>query len=472
MQTILRMAAALALLPCAALAASPQLFLHRVRMDVSSWPRARAYLTVVSASGGPMPALGPDLFRIYEEGRPLGSKILKAETLDAAGEGASVVLALQASGAMAPLAADLGQAASGFIASLGAKDAAGCVSYGDSAELVAPLSFDKAEVARRCGAISFNARSFLLYDGLVRAIAAFPPDDGQANPLPGARAIVLVADGRDNGSAADIETVVAEARKRGTPIHTIGHSEVEQEPLAQLAQISVRTSGTYRPAPAPTDVAGALAAVRDLIHFEYLLEWKTALPHDGKDHRVEIALQVDANTVLQSALTVRTPVFVDWLRMAAFAALALVAVTASGAIYHFARKRPVSVRRCPLCHKKQMPGWDACPYCWEEAGARLLVQKGLDKGKRFPLVGKTVSLGSGPDNVIRIADGAVSGKHAGLSIEAGKFEIVDLGSRNGVLVNGRKTPRRMLEDGDVITVGVTELKFETRMPGASGPARW
>jgi len=158
--------------------------------------------------------------------------------------------------------------------------------------------------------------------------------------------------------------------------------------------------------------------------------------------------------------------------MAALAALALVAVTASAAIYHFARKRPVAVRRCPLCQKKQMPGWDACPYCWEEAGARLLVQKGLDKGKRFPLVGKSVSLGSGPGNVIRLADGAVSGKHAGLSIEGGQFEIVDLGSRNGVLVNGRKTPRRLLEDGDVITVGITELKFETRTPGPSGPARW
>jgi pSer/pThr/pTyr-binding forkhead associated (FHA) protein len=83
-----------------------------------------------------------------------------------------------------------------------------------------------------------------------------------------------------------------------------------------------------------------------------------------------------------------------------------------------------------------------------------------------------VSLGSGPENAIRLADGAVSGKHAGLSIDAGRFEIVDLGSRNGVLVNGRKTPRRLLEDGDVITLGVTELKFEMRTPGAAGPARW
>jgi hypothetical protein len=472
MQTISRMALALAFLPCAASAASPQLFLHRVQIDSSTWPRARAYLTLVSANGGPMPAVGPDLFRVYEGGHRSGAKILKAETLDAAGEGSSVVLVLQASGAMAPLAAELGQAASGFIGSLGAKDAAGCVSYGDSAELVAALSFDKAEVSRKCGAIAFNARSFLLYDGLLRAIAAFPGDDARGAQLPGARTIVLVSDGRDNGSAADIEAVVAEARKRGIPIHTVGHSEVEQEPLAQLAQISVRTSGTYRPAPAPTDVVGALEIVRDLVHFEYVVEWKTDLPHDGKDHRVEVALQVDANNLLQSALTVRTPRLIDWLRIAAFAALVLVAVTASGAIYYFARQPPVPVRRCAICRKKQLPEWDACPHCLEAAEARLLVQKGVDKGKGFPLLGKSLSLGSGPDSAIRLADGAVSGKHAGLSIEGGRFEIVDLGSRNGVLVNGRKTPRRLLEDGDVITLGVTELKFEKRMPAAAGPARW
>src|SRR3954471_22300957 len=109
MRTVSRLVPALALLPCVALAPSPQLFVPRVQMDRSSWPRARAYLTLVSANGGPMPAVGPDLFRVYEAGHRSGSKILKAETLDAAGEGTSVILVLQASGAMAPLAAELGQ---------------------------------------------------------------------------------------------------------------------------------------------------------------------------------------------------------------------------------------------------------------------------------------------------------------------------------------------------------------------------
>jgi hypothetical protein len=328
------MAALATLFPCAALAASPQLFVHRVQMDQDGWPRARAYLSIVSASGGPMPGIGPDLFKVYEGGNPAGAKILKVDTVESAGAGASVVVVVQASAAMAPVGADLARAVSGFIASLAPKDAAGCVSYGDAAQIVAPLSFAKDEVARKCGAISFSQRSFRLYDALVRAISSFPEQQG----FPGARAVVLVSDGKDSGSAADFETVIAQARRRGIPVHAVGHSEVEQEPLAQLAQIAVRTSGTYRPAPAAADIPSSLAAVRAAIQSEYLLEWKTELPHDGKDHRVEIALQLDETTVLQNATTVRTPRFVDWLGIAALSGIALAAVLAGAALYFLARQ--------------------------------------------------------------------------------------------------------------------------------------
>jgi hypothetical protein len=461
----------LLLLPFAATAATPQLFVHRVQIDRREWPRARAYLDIVSATGGPMPAIGPDLFRVYESGSRTSAKILKVEPIEAAGSGASIVVVVQASGAMSPIAQDLGPAVSAFIAGLSGKDAAACVSYGDGAAVVADLSFAKDDVARKCGAISFTEKSFLLYDGLLAAIAAFPPDDAQA-AFPGTRAIVLVADGRDNGSKADIEAVVLEARKRGVPIHAAGHSEVEQEPLAQLAQIARRTAGTYRAAPAAADIPPALAAVREAIHSGYIVEWKSELPHDGRDHRVEVALQIGENTVLSSALTVQTPVFVDWLRDLAMGAAAVLAVLGGAAVYLFARRRFRPLRRCPQCHRGLQPGSDTCLHCLEEAVARLLVQKGHDKGKRFPLAGKSVSVGSGPENAIRLADGAVSGRHAGLSIEGGRVEIVDLGSKNGVLVNGRRTPRRLLEDGDVVTVGLTELKFETRTPAAAGPARW
>src|SRR3954471_24173428 len=92
------------------------------------------------------------------------------------------------------------------------------------------------------------------------------------------------------------------------------------------------------------------------------------------------------------------------------------------------------------------------------------------KGKSWPLAGKVLPLRRAPENSIRILDGAVSGKHAGVAIDGNKFEIVDLGSKNGVLVNGKKTPRRFLRNGDVITLGMTELKFESTVAASDDEA--
>ena len=117
----------LLLVPSAAAAAVPQLFVHRVEIDRREWPRARAYLDIVSATGGPMPAIGPDFFRVYESGTRTSAKILKVEPIEAAGAGASIVVVVQASGAMSPIAQDLREALSALIAGYKAGAAPGAM---------------------------------------------------------------------------------------------------------------------------------------------------------------------------------------------------------------------------------------------------------------------------------------------------------------------------------------------------------
>src|SRR5579859_3798174 len=158
---------------------------------------------------------------------------------------------------------------------------------------------------------------------------------------------------------------------------------------------------------------------------------------------------------------VRTLDFTDWIKIGIIAGLILLVIVAAIAIYVITPPNPPPVRFCAVCKRAQMPEWEICLFCLKSAKARFTVQKGATKGKTYPLVGKVVSLGSGPENNIRIMDGAVSGKHAGVAIDDNKFEIVDLNSKNGVLVNGKKTPRRFLRNGDIITLGMTEFKFES-----------
>ena len=81
-------------------------------------------------------------------------------------------------------------------------------------------------------------------------------------------------------------------------------------------------------------------------------------------------------------------------------------------------------------------------------------------GRRNVLSGNRVVLGRSREADIVIQDPNVSRRHAELRREDGGWQIVDLGSTNGIKVNGRRVNNQPLRQGDQITIGVTDLTFE------------
>jgi Protein of unknown function (DUF3662)/FHA domain len=81
-------------------------------------------------------------------------------------------------------------------------------------------------------------------------------------------------------------------------------------------------------------------------------------------------------------------------------------------------------------------------------------------GRRNVLSGSRVVLGRSREADIVLQDPNVSRRHAELRREDGGWQIVDLGSTNGIKVNGRRVDRQPLSAGDQITIGVTDLTFE------------
>ena len=470
--------AALTLAPTLALAAGAQLSIQQVEVKkhpglVSDPLQARAYVNVVGASGSPIQGLASDLFKVYEGGSTDSRKILKVETLEAAQTGASIVIVIQASGSWGPIQEDIKKAVSAFINGLGEKDQVAVVDYAGQPETLSTFSAEKGEVVGKLSKLSANGESYLLYDGIAQAVGLYashaaPGKSASAEEalLPVAKAIILISDGRDNGSATAVETVISDAVKRKIPIHCIGHSELGGDSLPNLQEIARRTGGSYKDAPGIDDVSKSLTSIKDYIYKMYVVEWATELDHDGKQHKVEIAMESEGGTSLRGSVVVSTPDYWNWKKAALITAIILLLLIIAVAVYVFTRPKPAPPRFCPVCKREQMPDWEICLFCLKAAKARLLVQKGAQKGKVYPLVGKIVSIGSGPETNVRLMDGAISGKHAGVAIDDNKFEIVDLGSKNGVLVNGKKTPRRFLRNGDIVTLGTTELKFESTIQTA------
>ncbi|MDR2672631.1 MAG: FHA domain-containing protein [Coriobacteriales bacterium] len=84
----------------------------------------------------------------------------------------------------------------------------------------------------------------------------------------------------------------------------------------------------------------------------------------------------------------------------------------------------------------------------------------VSEHRRLPLRRRMMTIGRGMDNDIVLADANASRIHARLSQDAtGRWKISDLGSTNGILLNGRPADSAILKDGDEITVGMTILEF-------------
>jgi hypothetical protein len=84
-------------------------------------------------------------------------------------------------------------------------------------------------------------------------------------------------------------------------------------------------------------------------------------------------------------------------------------------------------------------------------------------GTRHEIKQRRVVLGRSRDCDIQVADSNVSRRHAELRQEGASYWIVDLGSTNGMEVNGRRVKRAKLSDGDTVTLGSTDVVFSREL---------
>ena len=85
-------------------------------------------------------------------------------------------------------------------------------------------------------------------------------------------------------------------------------------------------------------------------------------------------------------------------------------------------------------------------------------------GRAHEVTKPSVVLGRSREADLRVADVNVSRRHAELRQEGATYWIVDLGSTNGLEVNGKRTDRARMRDGDRITIGSTEIVFGRSLP--------
>jgi len=99
---------------------------------------------------------------------------------------------------------------------------------------------------------------------------------------------------------------------------------------------------------------------------------------------------------------------------------------------------------------------------------KILITLANGEMKKYSLQMESVRIGRAADNTVVIDDPGLSSHHAVLHQRDEGFEIIDLGSTNGIEFEGARIMTRILQQGDKIQIGQATLEYIAPTAPGSG----
>ncbi|HEX6425209.1 MAG TPA: type II secretion system F family protein [Acidimicrobiales bacterium] len=228
-------------------------------VDAAAYPTVTAVVTAPPGLGGTGYAAGA--FEVLEDGHPVEATVERMPTSNL-----EVMLVLDTSGSMegAPLAAAR-EAAGGFLDVLPPEVRVGVVGFGPTARLLAAPTGDRAAVAGQLAGLRASGET-ALYDAVVHATSQFSAEASD-------RAVVLLSDGGDTASAADLEQAAAAAA--GATVNVIELVTPESN-RAALDRLAAAGGGTVSAVSDPAALAELYDAAARALANRYRVAYTSA----------------------------------------------------------------------------------------------------------------------------------------------------------------------------------------------------
>ena len=93
---------------------------------------------------------------------------------------------------------------------------------------------------------------------------------------------------------------------------------------------------------------------------------------------------------------------------------------------------------------------------------RVLIGSVEGQELRFPLFKNRLTIGRTEQNDIQLKASYVSRRHAVVVTDGEKTRVIDWGSKNGVFVNSARVTEHFLSNGDTVTIGTADFRYEER----------
>jgi tight adherence protein B len=262
---------------------------EQLKVDYRSQDSSPGRLQVTVAMSGPAwdPShqLDRDSFSALINGKEV--QILGATPLNEqqGTRGLAVVLVIDTSASMqeGEKIAKAKAAADGFVQAMRPDDRLGLVAFSDQPQVLQKLTTDHQRIQDSIAGLTASGRT-ALNDAVVQASRLLVNEPGQRN-------LVVVSDGKDDGSTASLDQAIAAAKRADVFIDTVSLSGGEQDPEA-LEKLATGTGGNASEVDDANELEKQLASIRQTLASQYVVDM--TLP-PGLGSRIDFRLQVRAN---------------------------------------------------------------------------------------------------------------------------------------------------------------------------------
>ncbi len=403
----------------------------------------RLIVEVVNSKGQGVYDLGAANFEVAVEGLAI-----RQATLGRAADpqhALSVILALDVSGSMKGAGIAAAKAAAlDFIERLRKEDSCALLLFGEGVRQAADFTRNRQLLRQQVEGIEAADRKTYLYQALYEAL-------DRAVHTPSSRtALVVLTDGRDDGSGLGVEDVVAKVPAARVPIYALGFGPKADEKL--LRRVATLSRGAYYYAPDAEGLTRLYAAVAEELSKsnQYLLTFRVG--RFAGERTVTVHVKHRGQTAKATGKLVGPPPPPPpWLIAAIVGGALIVALAIWLGFRWYRRAHPGIVETVAMQPASLPAGW-------------LEVTRGPHAGQRYPLRDGTETV------VGRVAkrshlclkqDPLVSARHFKITQnDLGQFVIEDLESRNKTRVNEVELSEPLvLQSNDKIQIGLSELLF-------------
>jgi uncharacterized protein YegL len=460
-----------------------------------------------SASDKHIAGLGADRFTAA-----LGDKAIQVENVGVAGEeaeGTAYVLLVDASGTMKGKPFEAAQqAARTLVAQLGKTDRMALIRFGDSVEVVVDFTADRDELKKGLEGIKPKDQKTRLFDAVDKALKK---TQGAMSGFPKRRVIIVITDGRDEGSDSRLEELKNDNTGRiEIPIMAIWYSRIGSDGIDTLKRLRYLSHGRFfKGTRDPESILDAFKSLLSELKNTYAVQMKWGPPckPDGslknfamtlsykgvrkQRRRKVLMVSSDKKRCLEPKKTTaaRDESFLGrlkrlsrrWYFWVACGGLVLLIVVG---LLLFRRKEQSSqlgdadaaTRTAKVTESRgdsdelRRPGesGDVNFHKGERPRGSISLAVVRGEGKLSPdlemyhLAEQGLVLGREGDISI-VGDKEVSAEHCRLWMSHGHVMIKDLKSKNGTICNGIPVSHQeRLETGDTIEVGRTTLRLEIK----------